>query len=423
MDRFIIKGGHPLKGKITIEGVKNVILPMMCAALMTDEGVTVLNNVPNLRDVKVLQMLIEELGAKSSYDEQERTLTINAAKLDRSVVPYELVKQMRASFLLAGALLGRVGEFHISLPGGCAIGARPVNFHLSGFKKMGAEVFEEGGLLGAKTAHLTGTTICLDYPSHTGTENLMMAAVLAEGRTIIDNAACEPEIRDFGNFLKAMGANITGHGSPTIIIDGVKKLNAVTYTPIPDRIVAGTFMCAAAVTSGEIEIENVDESDIRIVVEKLTNMGVVFDKKPGGNILVKGPERLSAIDITTIPYPGFPTDLQPMIMTCLSCADGVSLIRETVFENRFIHAAELNRMGAYIRVAGDKAVVVGIPRLNGAPVMASDLRAGAALVLAGLSAQGTTTVDRVYHIDRGYEKFETRLQSLGADIIRGVDSD
>ncbi len=422
MDRFIINGGNRLKGKVVVEGVKNVILPMMCAALMADEGVTVLKNIPKLRDIKVLQMLMAELGAESSYDERERSLTINAARLDRFVVPYELVKQMRASFLLAGALLGRFGEFHISLPGGCAIGARPVNFHLSGFKKLGAEVFEEGGLLGAKTTRLAGATICLDYPSHTGTENLMMAAVLAEGRTIIDNAACEPEIRDFGDFLKAMGANISGQGSPTIIIDGVGKLKAVTYTPIPDRIVAGTFMCAAAVTSGEIEIENVDERDIRIVMEKLINMGVVFEKKPGGNILVKGPERLSAIDITTTPYPGFPTDLQPMIMTCLSCADGVSLIRETVFENRFVNAAELNRMGAYIRVAADKAVVVGVGRLNGAPVMASDLRAGAALVLAGLRAQGTTTVDRVYHIDRGYENLENRLQALGADIIRGVDS-
>jgi len=423
MDRFIIEGGRRLKGTVKIEGVKNVILPMMCAALMCEEGTTVINDVPDLKDIKILQKLINELGAESTYDPKRRILTINAAKVDKTVAPYELVKQMRASFLLAGALLGRFGEFHISLPGGCAIGARPINFHLNGFKKLKAHVFEEGGLLGAKAKKLVGTTICLDYPSHTGTENLMMAAVLAEGQTIIENAACDPEIRDFGNFLNAMGAQIAGHGSPTIFIEGVKKLTAVSYTPIPDRIVAGTFMCVSAITSGEIAIQNVEIDTLRIVVAKLSEMGVIFDKRPDGNILVKGPERLSAIDITTIPYPGFPTDLQPLFMSCLSVAEGVSLIRETVFENRFIHAAELNRMGACIRVAGDKAVVAGVPYLNGAPVMASDLRAGASLVMAGLAAKGTTTIDRVYHIDRGYENFETRLQALGAAITRGVDSD
>lgn len=423
MDRFIIEGGRKLKGKVTIEGVKNVILPMMCAALMADEGVTVINNVPDLQDIKVLQKLVNELGAESSYNPEQRIMTINAVKVNKTVAPYELVKQMRASFLLGGALLGRFGEFHISLPGGCAIGARPINFHLNGFKKLNAQVFEEGGFLSARAKKLIGASIYLDYPSHTGTENLMMAAVMAEGQTIIDNAACEPEISDFGNFLNAMGAEITGHGSPTIIIEGVKKLQAVSYTPIPDRIAAGTFMCAAAITSGEIEIENVEIANLRIVMGKLTDMGVIFDILPNGNILVKGPKRLSAIDIITMPYPGFPTDLQPQFMACLSIANDVSLIRETVFENRFIHAAELNRMGTHIRVTGDKAVVSGVPNLTGAPIMTSDLRAGAALVLAGLSAKGTTTVDRVYHIDRGYEKFETRLQALGAKITRGVDSD
>jgi len=418
MDRFIIKGGRKLKGKVTIEGVKNVILPMMCAALMAEEGVTEIHNVPYLKDIKVLQNLVEELGAESSYNPENRTITIDAGKLNKTTAPYELVKQMRASFLLAGALLGRFGEFHISLPGGCAIGARPINFHLKGFKKFGADVYEKSGLLGTKVLVLKGATICLDYPSHTGTENLMMAAVKAEGQTIIENAACEPEISDFGNFLNAMGAKITGHGSPTIYIEGVKKLNAVSYTPIQDRIVAGTFMCAAAVTSGEIEIQNADIESMKIVVDKLSEMGVVFENLPGGSLLVKGPKRLLPVDITTIPYPGFPTDLQPQFMACLSIADGVSLIRETVFENRFIHAAELNRMGAYIRVAGDKAVVAGVPELIGAPVMASDIRAGAALVLAGLAAKGTTIIDRVYHIDRGYEKFETKLQALGVKITR-----
>ena len=421
MDRFIIEGGRPLKGKVAIEGVKNAILPMMCAALMTGDGETVLENVPNLQDIRVLLKLIGELGGESSYDPETKKLTINAARVTKTVAPYELVKQMRASFLLSGALLGRFGEFHISMPGGCAIGARPVNFHLHGFQKMGAVVFEKEGLLGAKAKRLEGATICLDYPSHTGTENLMMAAVLADGMTIIENAACEPEIRDFGEFLNAMGAQVTGHGMPTILIEGVRKLRAVTYRPIPDRIVAGTFMCAAAVTSGELEIEGLRAGDLRIVIDKLETMGAVIDVHPDGSITVKGPRRLTAVDITTMPHPGFPTDLQPVFMACLAVADGVSLVRETVFENRFIHAAELSRMGAYIRVAGDKAVVVGVPSLIGAPVMSSDIRAGASLVLAGLTAKGTTWVDRVYHIDRGYEKLETRLSALGAAITRGDD--
>lgn len=423
MDRFIIEGGRPLKGKIAIEGVKNVILPMMCASLMADNGFTVINNVPYLHDIRILERLIGELGAVSTYDQSGRSISIDASKVNKTVAPYELVKQMRASFLLSGALLGRFGEFHISLPGGCAIGARPVNFHLGGFKKMGAKVTEKEGLLSATAKKLTGATVCLDYPSHTGTENLMMAAVLAEGKTIIENAACEPEIRDFGDFLNAMGAEVSGHGTPTINIDGVDKLHAVNYTPITDRIVAGTFMCAAAITAGEVELEGVQQDDLRIVMNKLRDMGVMFEYNPGGSIIVKGPDKLAAVDITTMPHPGFPTDLQPPFMACLSVADGVSFVWETVFENRFIHAAELNRMGANIRVAGDKAVIVGVPNLVGAPVMASDIRAGAALVLAALSAKGTTIVDRVYHIDRGYKNLETKLASLGAEIKRGDSSD
>ena len=423
MDRFTIEGGRPLKGTVEVEGVKNVILPMMCAALMAEEGVTVIRNVPDLRDIKVLRELFGELGAESTFDERGRSLSIDAANLENAAAPYELVKQMRASFLLAGAMLGRFGSFRISLPGGCAIGARPVNFHLTGFMGLGAEVFEESGLLSARADRLRGATICLDYPSHTGTENLMMAAIRAEGVTVIENAAADPEVRDFGNFLNAMGANISGHGTSTMVIEGVDRLVAVDYTPIPDRIVAGTYMCAAAITGGEIEIGNVNEGDMRIVMDKLSRIGVTFERTSGGSIVAKGPDRLSAVDFTTVPYPGFPTDLQPPFMACLACADGVSLIRETVFENRFIHAAELNRMGAYIRVAGDKAVVVGVPCLTGAPVMASDLRAGAALVLAGLAANGTTTVDRVYHIDRGYGRMEAKLQALGARITRGDDSE
>ncbi|MCD6308643.1 MAG: UDP-N-acetylglucosamine 1-carboxyvinyltransferase [Candidatus Latescibacteria bacterium] len=418
MDKFIIEGGRPLKGKIAVEGVKNVILPMMCAALMADTGKTVIGNVPRLQDIRVLRRLLNELGAVCEFDESNKSVTIDASSADKTVASYELVKQMRASFLLSGAMLGRFGEFHISLPGGCAIGARPVNFHMAGFRRMGATVMEKEGLLSARAPRLSGATICLDYPSHTGTENLMMAAVLADGTTVVENAACEPEIQDFGDFLNAMGARVSGHGTPTIIIEGVKKLNAVSYTPITDRIVAGTYMYAAAVTAGEIEIEGVRPESLRIVIDKLVEMGVVIEFQKNGNIVVKGPKKLTAVDVTTMPHPGFPTDLQPPFMACLAVADGVSFVRETVFENRFIHAAELNRMGANIRVAGDKAVIVGVPSLIGAPVMASDLRAGAALVLAGLAAKGTTVVDRVYHIDRGYENLEKKLASLGAAIRR-----
>jgi UDP-N-acetylglucosamine 1-carboxyvinyltransferase len=418
MDRFVIEGGAPLSGKVSIEGVKNAVLPMMCAALMAETGETVLRNVPYLHDIRVLEKLIEGLGGYTRYDPDSRTMTINAEKAHNGIAPYELVKQMRASFLLSGALLGRFGEFRISLPGGCAIGARPVNYHLAGFRKMGATVSEEEGLLSAKAPHLAGTVMCLDYPSHTGTENLMMAAALAEGQTVIENAACEPEIADFGNFLNAMGAKVTGHGTSTVFIDGATHLRAVEWKPMGDRIVAGTFMCAAAITGGDIEIEGIDLSPVRMAVEKLRDMGTEISVLPGGALRVKGPGRLSAVDITTLPHPGFPTDLQPPFMACLSVAEGVSLIRETVFENRFIHAAELNRMGACIRVAGDKAVVVGVSGLKGAPVMSSDLRAGAALVLAGLAAKDSTMVDRVYHIDRGYERFEEKLASLGARIAR-----
>jgi UDP-N-acetylglucosamine 1-carboxyvinyltransferase len=423
MDRFIIEGGKPLRGKVEIEGVKNAILPMMCAALMAKEGVTVLKNVPYLHDIRVLEKLIAEFGGETRFDPDSRTITIDASNVHNGIAPYELVKQMRASFLLSGALLGRFGEFRISMPGGCAIGARPVNFHLMGFRRMGATVAETEGLLSAKAPRLSGAVLCLDYPSHTGTENLMMAAALAEGQTIIENAACEPEIMDFGNFLNAMGAKITGHGTSTIFIEGVKTLRAVAYTPIPDRIVAGTFMCAAAITGGEIELEGIKVSHVRIAMEKLHDMGAELVSLPNGNIRIKGPERLSAVDIITMPHPGFPTDLQPPFMACLAVADGVSLIRETVFENRFIHAAELNRMGACIRVASEKAVVVGVPQLVGAPVMVSDLRAGAALVLAGLAAKDTTVLDRVYHIDRGYEHLEVKLASLGARIARRSDRD
>ncbi len=422
MDRFVIEGGKPLKGEVEIPGVKNVILPMMCAAVMAPRGTTTLHDVPDLKDIRVLRTLLGELGAEAAYDPGTRVLTIDAENVNKTTAPYELVKQMRASFMLSGALLGRFGEFSISMPGGCAIGSRPVNFHLTGFKKLGARVDEKEGLLSATCTRMTGATLCLDYPSHTGTENLMMAAALAEGTTVIENAACEPEIADFGDFLNAMGARVSGHGTPTIAIEGVRELHAVEYTPIPDRIVTGTFLCAAAITAGEITVRNTREDHLRMVISKLREMGTVIRRTGDGVLTARGPRRLTAVDITTMPHPGFPTDLQAPISSCLAVSEGVSFVWETVFENRFTHALELNRMGANIRVAGDKAVIVGVPSLIGAPVMASDIRAGAGLVIAALAARGTTTIDRVYHIDRGYERMEDKLAALGASIRRENDN-
>jgi UDP-N-acetylglucosamine 1-carboxyvinyltransferase len=325
---------------------------------------------------------------------------------------------MRASFLISGALLGRLGHFRVSLPGGCAIGARPVNIHLNGFKQLGAEVTETEGYIEACTDGLKGTALCLDYPTHTGTENLMMAACLAEGETTIVNAAQEPEVADLARFLVKMGAQISGIGTSVLTIKGVGSLNSTRYTVISDRLGAGTFAVAAAVTGGEIVLENINPETIQIVISKLKEMGVVFSDATQDSLRVCGPDRLSPTDVQALPYPGFPTDMQAPIMVAMCLADGTSSIRETVFENRFIHVAELNRMGAQIKTAGDLALIVGVELLQGAPVMPSDLRAGAALVLAGLTARGETIVDRVYHIDRGYSRFEKLLAALGADIQR-----
>ncbi len=417
MDKFLIKGGKKLSGAVTIHGVKNAILPMICGAMLAEEGVTVLKNVPLFNDLDILCRLVNSYGIETHYNAEKRSLRISARTIRDSETPYDLVKMMRASFLISGALLGRQRHFVIPLPGGCAIGARPINYHLNGFMRLGAQITESGGLIHAKAKKLKGAVICLDYPSHTATENLLMASVRAEGETVIQNAACEPEITDFINLLNKMGARIKGASSPTLIVEGVNSLRGVEYKVKPDRIVAGTLMAAAAITGSEVILYNVIMEDIRMAVSKFQDMGASITTTEGG-IKFSSPDHLTAVDILTQPYPGFPTDLQPPFMAALSVARGVSSIRETVFENRFIHALELNRMGANIRITGDSAVVVGVPDLAGAPVMASDLRGGAALVVAGLRAEGETVVDRVYHIDRGYDHLEAMLSSLGADIKR-----
>lgn len=419
MDKFRIQGGRALEGPVRIEGAKNAVLALMAGALMAEKGTTVLDNVPaGLLDVRVMSELMEAYGARTQYDGDQRRLQVNVDDLKDGVAPYDLVKQMRASFLISGALLGRYGHFKVSLPGGCAIGARPVDIHLDGFKRMGAQVIEEEGYMEARAQRLRGTTICLDYPTHTGTENLMMAACLADGETRIVNAAQEPEVGDLARMLVGMGAQISGIGTSVLTIQGVGKLSAATHRVVFDRLAAGTFAVAAAVTRGRIELRNVDADAMRMTISKLEEMGVAFSKVGAEALEVQGPDRLAPTDVKALPFPGFPTDLQPPIMAAMALADGASSIRETVFENRFTHVAELNRMGANIRTAADLALIVGVKKLHGAPVMASDIRAGAALVLAGLSAEGHTVVDRVYHIDRGYSRLEEQLTALGADIER-----
>jgi UDP-N-acetylglucosamine 1-carboxyvinyltransferase len=419
MDKFRIRGGRQLEGTVKIEGAKNAVLALMAGALMAEDGASVLDNVPaGLADVRVMSRLMEAYGAQTDYDREQRKLRINVDRLKDGIAPYDLVKQMRASFLISGPLLARFGHFRVSLPGGCAIGARPVDLHLDGFRRLGAQVIETEGYIEARADRLKGTTLCLDYPTHTGTENLMMAACLADGETTIVNAAQEPEVADLARFLVKMGARISGIGTSVLVIDGVGSLAPATHTVLPDRLAAGTFAVAAAVTGGKIVLEDVIPDTMRMTLCKLEEMGLVFEETAERRIEVRGPTRLSATDVKALPFPGFPTDMQPPIMVAMALAHGASSIRETVFESRFVHVAELNRMGANIRTAADLAIIVGVGQLQGAPVMAGDIRAGSALVLAGLAAVGETIVDRVYHIDRAYSRLERQLAALGADIHR-----
>jgi UDP-N-acetylglucosamine 1-carboxyvinyltransferase len=417
MDAFIIKGGRKLSGHFRVGGSKNSVLPILAASILADKGESIIHDIPDLRDINIILKLLETFGCKIKWDKKERTVSINAENLTDYVAPYDLVRQMRASFLVLGPLLARLGKAKVSLPGGCSLGQRPVDLHLKGFKKLGAEITEESGYVMAECDRLDGGLFCFDRPSHTGTENIMTGAVTASGTTTIINAAMDPEIVDVANFLNKMGASIEGAGTATITIKGVKKLTAIEHNPIPDRLVAGTVMSAAAVTGGEVTIENVVPSHLGIVNQKFIEMGCEI-KENDNRLTIKAPERLNSVEIVTVPYPGFPTDLQSCLMTMATVADGSSHIRETVFDDRFSQAMELIRLGAKINISGDIATVDGVRQLSGANVMASDIRAGAAMVVAGLAADGETRVGRVYHVDRGYEHIETGFVSLGADIER-----
>jgi UDP-N-acetylglucosamine 1-carboxyvinyltransferase len=425
MDKFCISGGRPLNGRITISGAKNSSLPCMAAALLTSETV-ILHNIPYVRDIITQRRLLEDLGATVLTPEL-RTHKITANHIEIFEAPYELVKTMRASVLALGPLLARFGKARVSLPGGCAIGTRPIDLHLEGFRQLGAEVGLESGDVVARApqrGRLQGADIRLGKITVTGTENIMMAAALAEGITTIHNAACEPEIEDLAELLNKMGARIRGAGTPTIRIEGVEALGGAEHTIIPDRIETGTFIVAAAITNGELEIKGCRPDHITAVIDKLREVGVEIEELNQSTLLVRSSKTgLKAHDITTEPHPSFPTDMQAQYMALMTQAEGQSVITETIFENRFMHASEMQRLGADIHIDGRIATVNGPNQLMGARVQASDLRASASLVLAGLAAKGETIINRVYHIDRGYEKIEAKLRSVGANIERIVGSD
>jgi len=414
-EKFIISGGNRLQGTVRIDGAKNSALSIMAAALLTKD-VCILRNVPHLTDVDIMAEVIRKLGVNVERKGDD-TLYIDSDNFNNYEAPYELVKMMRASILVMGPLLARLKRAKISLPGGCAIGARPVDYHIKGFEALGAQVEVEKGYIEAKVNKLKGDDIYLDFPSLGATENIMMAACLAEGITTIENAAKDPEVVELGRFLNKMGAKVEGLGTDLIEIEGVKELHGIDYAIIPDRIEAGTYMIAAAITGGDVLIENADPLLLKPLVVKLEEAGVWIELKEN-MIKVTGPKRIKAVDIKTLPFPGFPTDMQPQFMALSCIAKGTSVITETVFENRFVHIGDLIRMGADIKVEGHSAIIKGVKELSAAPVMASDLRGGAALILAGLVAEGTTELSRIYHLDRGYVKLEEKLNSLGADIKR-----
>ncbi|NLO87719.1 MAG: UDP-N-acetylglucosamine 1-carboxyvinyltransferase [Firmicutes bacterium] len=413
MEKIYIRGGNALKGTVKIDGAKNAALPVLAASLLTD-GITAIEGVPPLNDVQTICMLLERLGAGVSWQGQGQ-LQIDASTLKTHETPYELVRKMRASILVMGPLLARLGRAKVSLPGGCNIGTRPIDLHLKGFMALGAEVIMGHGYIEAVAPRLTGGRIYLDFPSVGATENIMMAATLARGTTIIENAAAEPEIVDLANYLNAAGAQVRGAGTSLIRITGVDALKGTRHTVIPDRIEAGTFIAAAAITGGQVLIKNALADHLKPVIAKFEEVGVKILEREDG-MLVIGSDSLSATDIKTLPYPGFPTDMQAQAMAVLTIARGTSVITETIFENRFMHVDELKRMNARIKIEGRSAVIEGVPALTGAPVNATDLRAGAALVLAGLAAEGITEVGNVYHIDRGYHNLVGKLKNLGADI-------
>jgi UDP-N-acetylglucosamine 1-carboxyvinyltransferase len=414
MDKIIIEGGHSLKGEVKISGAKNAALPILVSSLLAD-GWNTYTNIPDLKDIESTLLLLSSLGAK--VEREKDTVRIDASGLNNPEASYDLVRKMRASILVLGPLLARLKEARVSFPGGCAIGARPINLHLKGLAKLGASVEVEHGYIEASVDRLKGNSIYFDVSTVTGTENLMMAAVLADGVTNLGNAAREPEIIALADVLNQMGADIKGAGTSEIIITGVSSLNPVSVSIIPDRIEAGTFMVASALTGGDITLSGCRSDHLEAVIHKLSLTGTKVIVN-GNHMRVKGPDIIKSVDVKTLAYPGFPTDMQAQFMVLMSVACGFSIISETIFENRFIHVSELRRMGAKIEVSGNSAVVQGVKQLSGAPVMASDLRASASLILAGLVANGKTEVNRVYHLDRGYQSIETKFAKLGAAVKR-----
>ncbi len=418
MEKLIIHGGHPLKGRVKISGAKNAVLPIIAATLLGQDVPSLLDQVPSLDDVHTISEVLDTLGVETKFDAEKNTLLVDSTEIKSCEAPYDLVRKMRASFLIMGPLLARCGHAKISLPGGCAIGTRPIDLHLKGFEALGAKIDIGHGYIEATTPEgLKGARIYLDFPSVGATENIIMAASMAEGQTILENPAQEPEIVDLANYLNVMGAKIRGAGTNVIKIDGVEKLTGRDYTIIPDRIEAGTYMVAAAMTRGDVYIENAISEHLKPVIAKLKEAGVTIEEDVDG-IRVTCDVRPKSVDIKTMPYPGFPTDMQAQFMALMAVSEGTGCVTETVFENRFMHVDELKRMGANIKIDGRTSVVEGVDTLTGCQVKATDLRAGAAMVLAGLVAEGETQVGYIHHIDRGYDHLVSKLVALGADICR-----
>jgi len=414
MDKLAITGGLPLQGEVRVSGAKNAALPILCAALLTSETL-VLTNVPKLNDVRTMRSLLTQMGVRAEGD--DGALTLSAATIDWPLAPYEMVKTMRASILALGPLLARCGEARVSLPGGCAIGLRPVDQHIKGLQAMGAEIDLDHGYIDAKAKRLSGANFVFDVVTVTGTENLLMAATLAAGTTVLDHAAREPEVVDLADCLNAMGARITGAGTYRIVIEGVSRLSGATHAIMPDRIETGTFLMAAAATGGEVALTGARPDTLGAVLDKLAEAGVAATID-GSTIRIQRNGRLRSVSMRTAPYPGFPTDMQAQLMALMTVADDAAMITETIFENRMMHVQELKRLGAAIEVEGNTAIVRGAQKLTAANVMATDLRASAGLVIAGLIAEGETVIDRIYHLDRGYERIEDKLSALGAHIRR-----
>ncbi|MDP5008622.1 MAG: UDP-N-acetylglucosamine 1-carboxyvinyltransferase [Glaciimonas sp.] len=414
MDKLLIQGGHRLSGEITISGAKNAALPILCAGLLTSDPLH-LSNVPNLHDVTTMLKLLNQMGLKSQQD--GHAVVLQGDAITSLEAPYEMVKTMRASILVLGPLLARFGEAKVSLPGGCAIGSRPVDQHIKGLQAMGAEITIEAGYIHAKAKKLKGARIVTDMITVTGTENLLMAAALADGETILENAAREPEVSDLAHLLVAMGAKIDGIGTDRLVIQGVEKLHGASHSVIPDRIETGTFLCAVAAAGGDVLLKNTRNHTLDVALDKLREAGVILISEEN-SIRVQMSARPKAVSFRTTEYPGFPTDMQAQFMAMNLIADGTSHVTETIFENRFMHVQEMNRLGAAIDIQGNTAIIKGVDKLVGAPVMATDLRASASLVIAGLVAQGETMIERIYHLDRGYDQMEQKLSAVGAKVER-----